>query len=404
MTGPSVCMFSNLYPPVVSGSATQSSDLARELARRGCRVAVVTAQVAGTPLHSEVVDGVEVHRLPALHLPRLTIALNFPWLNCTFLPDNLRRIAALLERLRPDVLHVHNHMFDLALSAVLLRRRFRAPLVVTLHTMIRHARRLYNCLLVPADRILLRHLIVDRARQVICPDMNMKEYAARAFGRPAAAMIPYGITVSPEPDPALVDELRARHGLAGKRVILSIGHVHEIRNRKELVAAMATVVPAIPNAVLLIVGAVGTDVPGALARRLGLQQAVVFAGPAPHAHIPAYHALADLEAHWINQDAPEKTSLGVASLEAMGAGKVVLAAANPDTYGPGVLKDGENLVLVDPARTDRLAETIVGLLRDEGRRRAIGECARATIRAGFSWDVVCTRTLELYRALAREAP
>src|SRR5205807_1271870 len=101
-----VVMFSNLYPPVVSGSATQSSSLARELAKRGCEVAVITARVAGGSPEYERVDGVHVHRLPALRLPKAAIALNFPWLSYTFTPANLRRIAAILDRHSPDVLHL----------------------------------------------------------------------------------------------------------------------------------------------------------------------------------------------------------------------------------------------------------------------------------------------------------
>ena len=40
-----VCMFSNLFSPVVSGSSVQSGLLSRELIRRGHRVSVVTAHV-----------------------------------------------------------------------------------------------------------------------------------------------------------------------------------------------------------------------------------------------------------------------------------------------------------------------------------------------------------------------
>ena len=126
-----VCMFSNLFPPVVSGSSTQSSTLARELVKRGHEVVVITAHVdSNTPAY-EHLDGVHIYRLPALRLPRLPIALNFPWLSVTFTPGNQRRIAAILDRHQPDVLHLHNHMFDLAFSAVRMHRRFKKPLVVT---------------------------------------------------------------------------------------------------------------------------------------------------------------------------------------------------------------------------------------------------------------------------------
>lgn len=391
-----VVMFSNLYPPVVSGSSTQSSFLARELCRRGCEVAVITARLdADSPEH-EKAAGVHVYRLPALRLPRLPIALNFPWLNCTFTPGNLRSIARIIDRHRPDVLHLHNHMFDLSFPAVLTRRRKKVPLVVTLHTMIKHTRALYNLLLYPLDRLFLRHCVIKHADRVLCPDVNIQEYAVQAFGRKDAQIVPYGVSLPGRPDEHQMEVLRHKHQLQGKRIILSLGHVHDLRNRKDLIEALPLVKKAVPNVVLLLVGAVSTTLPDELARRLGVRDSLILAGAAPHAEVPAYLALADLEAHWLNQDLPEKTSLGIASLESMSAGLTILAAANPDTYGKGVLQDGSNVVLVRPGQPRQLADTIVGLLEHPLRCRSIGARAAQTIQTHFSWSSIGERTLQVY--------
>ena len=119
-----------------------------------------------------------------------------------------------------------------------------------------------------------------------------------------------------------------------------------------------------------------------LARTLGVEDAVIFTGPVDHAAIPAFLALADVEGHWLNQDDPAKTSLGIASLEAMSAGKPILAAANPDTYGPGVLRDGENMFLRrSPLRTILLAARAgdpppADVVIEVGELRSSGETAR----------------------------
>lgn len=397
----SVCMFSNLYPPVVSGSSTQTASLARELARRGCPAVVITAKVSGESKDYEVVDGVHVYRLPAVRLPRMTVSLNFPWLNYTFTRKNLRRVAEILERHRPDVLHLHNHMFDLALTASLVRRRTGLPLVLTIHTVIKHARAAYNLLLYPADRVMLKRLVVGQADALICPDLNVREYVREAFGRTDTSLVPYGISLPGSPVNGAVERLRAKYGLDGKRVILSLGHVHAIRNRKDLVEAMPGVLEKFPEAVLLIVGAVADGSPAAAAKRLDVDGSVVFTGHVPHAEVPAFLALADVEAHWLNQDTPDKTSLGIASLEAMGAGKVVLAAANENTYGPGVLKSGDNLILVEPGKPEKLARTIADLFGDHERRAAIGQRASQTVRENFSWEIIGDRTLGVYEEAIR---
>lgn len=397
-----ICMFSNLFPPVVSGSSIQLAALSAELARSGSEVVVITAKASTDSADYEIVNGVHVYRLPARRLPKMSISLNFPWLTYTFTRGNLRRIEAIIQRHNPDIFHLHNHMFDLAPAAVLMRRRFRKPLVITLHTFIKHANNLYNVFLYPADRILLNYLIIRQANTLICPDLNTVNYAREAFGKTNVVLVPYGINIPETPAEGYVEQLRTKYGLNNHRVILSLGHLHKIRNRKDLVEALPLVLKEYPNTVLLIVGMVGDDTPAVLARQLGIQESVIFTGHVPYVEVPALLALSDLEAHWLNQDSPDKTSLGVASLEAMGAGKVVVAAASEDNYGVGVLKNGENVILVKPGDPEGLAQRIIELFRDEQERTAIGKRARQTVKDNFSWDGVRAQTVKVYeRAIAQ---
>ncbi|MCD4824484.1 MAG: glycosyltransferase family 4 protein [Phycisphaerae bacterium] len=392
----SVCMFSNLFPPVVSGSSTQSSSLAKELKRRGHRPFVITAHVdKSTPDHEEI-DGVPIYRLPCLRLPELPISLNFPWLSCTYTPSNLQRIEKIFRRHRPDVIHLHNHMFDLSFAAARMRKQFRLPLAITIHTMIRHTNPLYNLLLYPADRIFLRCMVTQRADLLISPDCNMQMYVKEAFPTSPTVVVPYGINQLPEADPVVIERLRKKHNLRGKRMILSLGHVHEVRNRRDLISALPEVLKKFPDIVVVVVGTEATDTPRKLAKQLGVEGAVIFNGPAPYEEIPAYLALAELEAHLFYQDAAEKTSLGIASQEAMAAGKPIISAANPDSLGRGVLKHGENVYLVERGNPHSMAGAIIEILDDPDKRKRIGQAARQAIKDNFSWEVVCRKTLQAY--------
>ncbi|MDQ3817296.1 MAG: glycosyltransferase family 4 protein [Acidobacteriota bacterium] len=129
--------------------------------------------------------------MPAVRLPKMSVALNFPWLNYTFFPKNLRRVEEIIERYKPDVLHLHNHMFDLAFMATSMRRRTGKPLVVTIHTVIKHARGVYNLFLYPADRVFLKRLVINRTDAVICPDVNVQEYVKEAFNVDDGIIVPY---------------------------------------------------------------------------------------------------------------------------------------------------------------------------------------------------------------------
>jgi glycosyltransferase involved in cell wall biosynthesis len=394
-------MFSNMFPPVVSGSAIQSSSLARELIARGHRPFVICPRIDATSAEYEELDGAAVYRLPAIKLPKLPIAMNSPWLSCTFTPGNIRRVEEILRRHRPEVIHLHNHMFDLSLMAVRMRRRFSIPLTVTLHTMIRHSNPLYNVLLYPADRLVLRHLVAQQSEALICPDDNIMDYARKAFSRTERTMIPYGIDILDRADRVEVERFRDAYGLEGKQVILSLGHVHGLRDRRELVAALPAVRKALGDVVVLVVGDEGVDTPRKLAADLGVSDAVIFTGHIPRDQVAAHLALADMEMHLFYQDSGGKDSLGMASLEAMGSGLAVIGAAHKDTHGKGLLRDGENVCLVRRGMGKDLEKVIIDLLQDRERRERIGRAAGKLIRENFSWDRICQQTLDAYDQAGR---
>lgn len=394
-----IAMLTNLFFPVATGSSTQVRGLSRALVDRGHRVVVITPHLAPTTPEHEVMDGFEVYRIPAIHLPRMSISLNFPWLNWTYWPANLRRIEGILKRHDISVLHVHNHMFDMAFAGVALKRRLGLPMVLTLHTVIKHSIRAFNLLLYPADRGFLRHFVVRRADTVICPDVNMQAYLAEAFGRHDGTLIPYGISLPPTPSADLRHEIVKRFGLEGRRIILSLGHVHALRNRLDLIRAMPKVREHFPDVLLLIVGEVGDQRPVELVKQLGLEGTVIFAGAQPHAHVPLYHELAELEAMWLDQAEAGKNSLGIACMEAMFVSKPVLTVSNIDTFGCGVLDNGRNILIIRPNDPDALADKIIALFSDPGTTASIGNAAQRLARKHFAWDGVADRTEGLYHEL-----
>jgi glycosyltransferase involved in cell wall biosynthesis len=169
-------MFSNLFPPVMSGSSIHLYALAAELAKHGCEVTIITAKIDNKSPDFEIINNVEIYRLPSFHFPKLEIALNFPWLNFTYTLFNQTRIDRIVKKKQPDVLHLHNHMFDLSFSAVRTAKKFRIPLVVTIHTIIKHPIKLYDVFLSFIDQRILKRKIIDQAQAIICPDKVIEEY------------------------------------------------------------------------------------------------------------------------------------------------------------------------------------------------------------------------------------
>lgn len=396
----SVCILSNLYPPVVSGSSTQSSGLAKELSDRGINVAVITARVNSNSTGYEKIDNIHIYRLPCKKIPRFEIALKFPWMNYTFTHSNWKKICNIIKIHKPDVLHLHNHMFDLSFSAVLARKHFGIPLLITIHTIIKHVRNRYNILLYPADRIFLRRTVIKHSDLLISPDYNVKAYVEEAFDK-KNEVIPYGIDELKVPSNDQIVNIKNKYNLDGKNVILSVGHVHELRNRIDLINAMPDIIKEAPNTILLIVGAVTTKIPKDRSIQLGVHDNVVFTGPVPHKEISTFLSIAKIEAHWLVQDKPEKTSLGTASLEGMSFGKTIMAVANEDTYGRGVLCNNHNCILVEPNNPKTLAKTIIKLFNTPNKIETIGKNAYETIQKHFTWKTVGDQTLKAYQNAIR---
>lgn len=391
-----ICMLTNLFPPIATGSSTQCYALSRELVKQGNKVIVITAKLTADCPSEEIVDGIIVYRLPAIRLPKLSIALNFNWLSLTMTPANRQKMGAILKEHQVDILHVHNHMFDMALNGVKLSRKFNIPVVLTIHTVIKHANPLFNLILYPIDRFFLKRKVMNKVNTVICPDYNMDDYVCERFSRNDASIIPYGIDLPKQPSAEITEEICKKYDLKGKRVILSLGHVHALRNRLDLIRALPDVVKKFPNLVLLIVGNVGDQRPVQLVQTLNLEKNVIFTGAQPHTLIPTFHALAELEAMWFDQAKDGMNPLGIACMEAMYCGKVVMTVSNKDTFGEGILENGENVILLKSGQPTLISKTLCQLLDNPQKIQEIGSSAKKTAREFFSWDKVIKKTLNVY--------
>lgn len=391
-----ICMFNNLFPPVKSGSSHFTQMLSRNLVDRGHHVTVVTARLPNTALYEEV-DGIAVHRLPCLLLPALEIAHGFKYLSYTLLPGALRRVLDLSAQM--DVLHQHGQIFDTALLSAYAAKRLRKPLLTTIHTPVHHTQATYLKILAALDKTAVRHLIAKHADVLIAPDQTVVDNIAERYQHPWVERIPYGIApVQTTQEGA--DRVRARFQLGDRPVIVSLGHVHNLRDRCDLIGAMPQILRAVPGAHLLIVGDVLTPKPQALVDSLGLREHVTLAGGAPHHEVADYLSAATIEAHWLN----ETPGLGIAAMEAMSAGKAVVSSIGPDDLGTGLLRDGENIRLIQPGSTDSIARAVIPLLCDPALRQRIGEAGQRLILDHFSWDSVTTQQEQLYdRVVARHA-
>lgn len=190
--------------------------------------------------------------------------------------------------------------------------------------------------------------------------------------------------IRPAEDGDARERLKESLGLAGKRVVGVVGRLRGEKGQAELVALMPSVIAAVGDAVLVIVGD-GPDREGlrALAERSGVGERVLGVGWRSHAETCALYAAMDVVAV---PSAFEGFSLAAA--EAMAAGIPVVAR---DVDGlREVVVDGETGYLVSAARGEGFVAPLVRVLKNPRLAEALGRAGRERVERLFS--------LEQYRA------
>jgi glycosyltransferase involved in cell wall biosynthesis len=97
------------------------------------------------------------------------------------------------------------------------------------------------------------------------------------------------------------------------------------------------------------------------------------------------------------KDVPQPSGQSV-TLQAMACGRPVVLSRTRGLWEPEALKDGENIVLVEPGDPDELTRCVRGLLDDPGRAVAIGRAARASVLRDSSVETYAGRLLDVCRA------
>jgi glycosyltransferase involved in cell wall biosynthesis len=155
-----------------------------------------------------------------------------------------------------------------------------------------------------------------------------------------------------------------RHGLAGKRVLLTLGrlqHDERYKGQDRIITLLPLLKTRFPNLVYVIAGD-GNDRPRleALVDRIGLRSSVVFAGKVLEAEKIDHFNLADAFAM------PSLSEgFGFVFLEAAACGVPVLGGSKDGSRD--ALVDGRLGVMVDPENPDELFRGLAEILRREKR-------------------------------------
>lgn len=375
-----VGLFTDSYLPRRSGVVRAVEAAGRYLRRRGHRVSIVAPAYPG---HTD--SDPDVYRVPSLAPPGHP---DFP-LAVPYSPQLLRA----LRGLRLDVVHTHSP-FLLGGVGLWVARSRRVPVAFTYHT-------LYGeyAHYTPVLGDLTRPLIVtyttaycNRCDTVLASVPGLADLLRRAGVRVRIEVIP-SVGVEPaEFESGSPGETRARFGIpASAPLLVFVGRLAQEKGITLLLEAFAGLPP---DVWLLLVGdGPEREALRAHAGRLGIAPRVVFGGDQEHARVVEALGACDLFVF------PSRTeTLGLAVLEAMAAGRAVVAVRSEVIAD--LVRDGETGFLV-AAEPGPFAEAIGTLLSNPARRAAMAARGRE-VAAAYAQDRITDRLIAVYEAMIEQ--
>ncbi len=246
--------------------------------------------------------------------------------------------------------------------------------------------------LLPGSRQALRRIGRDVDVVTYLGDYTRRRLAPALGAGAHLAQLPSGVDATAFRPGAGGQEVRRRHGLADRPVVVCVSRLVPRKGQDVLVRALPELRRRVPGTALLLVGG-GPDLPRLrrLAADRGVADHVVLTGSVAWDDLPAHYDAGDVFAMpcRTRRAGLEVEGLGIVFLEASATGLPVVAGRSGGS--PDAVRDGETGHLVDGRSVAAVTDAVAGLLQDPVRARAMGAAGRAWVERDWRWDVLAGR-------------
>jgi glycosyltransferase involved in cell wall biosynthesis len=309
------------------------------------------------------------------------------------------RLARLIRRERPDILHTHTAKAGtVGRVAALLAGRRAPPIVV--HTFHGHVLRGYFGPLRSRLFRLLERWLAARTTALIAVSPQVRDDLVALGVAPPERFVVIRLGIELDERVAAERDGRAESrrylGIASDRFAVGwIGRMTAVKRTDDVLVAFRRLRDHGVDAVLCMVGD-GPDRPE-LERRaheLGVIRDTLFLGYQEDV-APFYAAFDALVLPSSNEGTP------VSAIEALAAGRPVVATRVGGV--PDVVQEGQDGFLVDPGATDDLADRLARLARDPALRERMGGAGRERVLPRYAVARLIDDVDRLYRSLLASA-
>jgi phosphatidylinositol alpha-1,6-mannosyltransferase len=196
--------------------------------------------------------------------------------------------------------------------------------------------------------------------------------------------------------------LRAQWGVGQAPLLMTVARLVPHKGQDFAIRALAALADEFPELRYVIVGD-GHDEQRlrGLTRELGVTDRVIFAGALSDAELPEAYATSTLYVGLSRVDRDINVEgFGISFVEAGASG--VPSVAGDSGGVRSAVRDGETGMVVSPTDVASITGAIALLLRDDNRRRSMGEAARRAVETHYNWERVARETREFTYSVVGE--
>lgn len=359
---------------LANASSVHTHRWVRYFVERGHEIHVISfenAQIEGTTVH-------------VLKLPILVRSATFP-----LKMASIYRIKALINRIKPDILHAH-YAINYGLFGALCNFK---PFVITAWGS--------DVLTVPEARLIsmikqfIAKYALRKADVITCDAPHMKE-AIKHLGIPAERinLICFGVDTRKFSPRRKSENLKTQLGIYDNPTVISLRNLEPIYDVESLIKSIPLVLEEIPETNFVIAGKGLEEMKlRELAKSLGVSNNVKFVGFIPNDRLPEYLNSMDVYVSTALSDA----GIAASTAEAMACGLPVIVTDVADNRK--WVEDGVNGFVVPIKNPKSLAEKIIYLLQNEDIRNQFGIVNRKIIEERNNYYKEMEKMEDVYKTL-----
>jgi glycosyltransferase involved in cell wall biosynthesis len=358
------------FYPKVGGLETIAYTTAKMLHESGrYNVSIITSDYANTGKRKEVIDGMNVYRLPIM----------FMLSNSPINPLWYFMIKDILKAEKTEILHTHSPVPFMADLAVFVAKMSKIPVVSTYHSgSMKKGSLIYDPIIYIYENYFLRKMfkmadVVVTVHQAFMLK-NYPEFKNKT------KFIPTGVDLN-----------RFKYSEINRetKIVSFIGRVELSSKWKgvdQLILAMKMVKDKVPDAKLMIVGGGDAlDYYKKISIENEVESLVELVGPKFGDDLVDIYKKSRVI---VLPSTSDSEAFSVTLVESMASGRPIIGTNIGGT--PQVIKNGQNGILVEPKDSKALADSIVKVLADYDYSKKLGDNGY-TIAKNFSWE---TQTLK----------